>query len=40
MRNRKPFNMPAILAKVNNRKFEAVYYNVGCLSSREPFPEQ
>ena len=29
--------MLAILAKVNNRKFEAVYYHVRCLSSRNPF---
>ena len=37
MRNGRPFNMLAILAKVNNRKLEAVYYNVRCLSSRNPF---
>merc|ERR1719158_717895 len=37
MRNGRPFNMLAILAKVNNRKFEAVYYHVRCLSSRNPF---
>jgi hypothetical protein len=37
MRKVRPFNMLAILAKVNNRKFEAVYYHVGCLSSRNPF---
>ena len=29
--------MLAILAKVNNMKFEAVYYHVRCLSSRNPF---
>ena len=28
MRNGKPFNMLAILAKMSNRKFEAVYYNI------------
>ena len=27
MRNARPFNMLAILAKINNRKFEAVYYH-------------
>jgi hypothetical protein len=37
MRNARPFNMLAILAKVNNRKFEAVYYHVRCLSSRNPY---
>ena len=37
MRNGRPFNMLAILAKINNRKFEAVYYHVRCLSSRNPF---
>ena len=29
--------MLAILAKVNNWKFETVYYYVRCLSSRNPF---
>ena len=29
--------MLAILAKMNNRKFEAVYYHVRCLSSRNAF---
>ena len=28
MRNGRPFNMLAILAKISNRKFEAVYYNI------------
>ena len=28
MRNGRPFNMLAILAKLSNRKFEAVYYNI------------
>lgn len=28
MRNGRPFNMLAILAKMSNRKFEAVYYNI------------
>jgi len=37
MRNGRPFNMLAILAKMNHRKFEAVYYHVRCLSSRNPF---
>ena len=27
MRNARPFNMLAILAKISNRKFEAVYYH-------------
>ena len=37
MRNGRPFNMLAILAKMNNRKFEAVYYHARCLSSRNAF---
>ena len=37
MRNGRPFNMLAILSKMNNRKFEAVYYHVRCLSSRNAF---
>ena len=37
MRNGRPFNMLAILAKMNNRKFEAVYYHVRCLASRNAF---
>jgi len=37
MRNGRPFNMLAILAKMNHRRFEAVYYHVRCLSSRNPF---
>jgi len=37
MRNGRPFNMLAILAKMSNRKFEAVYYNIRCLMSRNPF---
>jgi len=37
MRNGRPFNMLAILAKMSNRKFEAVYYNIRCLKSRNPF---
>jgi hypothetical protein len=28
MRNGRPFNMLAILAKLSNRKFEAVYYHI------------
>ena len=28
VRNGRPFNMLAILAKMSNRKFEAVYYNI------------
>ena len=37
MRNGRPFNMLAILAKLNNRKFEAVYFHVRCLASRNAF---
>jgi hypothetical protein len=37
MRNARPFNMLAILAKVNNRKFEAVYYHARCLSTKNAF---
>ena len=37
MRNGRPFNMLAILSKMNNRKFEAVYYHARCLSSRNAF---
>lgn len=37
MRNGRPFNMLAILAKMNNRKFDAVYYHIRCLSSKNPF---
>lgn len=38
MRNGRPFNMLAILAKMSNRKFEAVYYNIRCLTSNNPIP--
>ena len=38
MRNGRPFNMLAILAKLSNRKFEAVYYNIRCLTSNNPIP--
>ena len=37
MRNGRPFNMLAILANINKRKFEAIYYNMRCLTSRNPF---
>ena len=37
MRNGRPFNMLAILAKVYSRKFEAVYYHVRCLTSKNQF---
>jgi len=37
MRNGRPFNMLAILAKMNNRKFEAVYYHARCIASKNPF---
>lgn len=33
MRNGRPFNMLAILAKLSNRKFEAVYYNIRLINS-------
>ena len=33
MRNARPFNMLAILAKISNRKFEAVYYHARLFSS-------
>eukprot|EP00088_Acartia_fossae_P052586 TRINITY_DN5945_c0_g1_i2.p1 TRINITY_DN5945_c0_g1~~TRINITY_DN5945_c0_g1_i2.p1 ORF type:complete len:1186 (-),score=351.14 TRINITY_DN5945_c0_g1_i2:275-3715(-) len=38
MRNGRPYNMLAILAKMSNRKFEAVYYNIRCLTSNNPIP--
>jgi protein SMG6 len=34
MRNGRPFNMLAILAKLGNRKFEAVYYHVRYVCSK------
>ncbi len=37
-RNGRPFNQLAILAVTTKRKFEAVYYNMRCLQSRNPFP--
>lgn len=38
MRNGRPFNMLAILAKMSNRKLEAVYYNIRCLTSTNAIP--
>jgi protein SMG6 len=37
-RNGRPFNQLAILAFQTKRKFEAVYYNMRCLQSKNPFP--
>ncbi len=37
-RNGRPFNQLAILAVTTKRKFEAVYYNMRCLQSKNPFP--
>ena len=37
-RNGRPFNQLAILAINTKRKFEAVYYNMRCLMSKNPFP--
>jgi protein SMG6 len=36
-RNGRPFNQLAILASTTKRKFEAVYYNMRCLQSKNPF---
>ncbi len=36
-RNGRPFNQLAILALTTKRKFEAVYYNMRCLQSKNPF---
>lgn len=36
-RNGRPFNQLAILAMNTKRKFEAVYYNMRCLMSKNPF---
>ena len=37
-RNGRPFNQLALLALTTKRKFEAVYYNMRCLQSKNPFP--
>ncbi len=37
-RNGRPFNQLAVLAVTTKRKFEAVYYNMRCLMSKNPFP--